>query len=181
MTLVHQNFPHFFATVFGKFGPILLALLAVMTTAGTEVQAQTVNCVIASNDGRNGFRTDEISRCRVDISNGNASFVINAEQRSRSYVSVQPLTSRHLDVATYWLNRTGQLRVPARTNPAGFDPRSFLQAAAQATHGFVLVRQKNSGAQAVNLVYITDGVYRSIDFSGTNFREVPAGFLTTAP
>lgn len=157
-----------------------MALLVVLTTAGTAAQAQTANCVIASNDGRNGFRTDEISGCRVNTSNGNATFVLNAEQRSRTYVSVLPLTTRHLEVATYWLNRTGRLHVPARTNPAGFDPRSFLQAAAQATHGFVLVRQKNSGAQAYNIVYITDGVYRSLDFSGTNFRDIPAGFLTTA-
>lgn len=157
-----------------------MALLIVLTTAGTAVQAQTANCVIASNDGRNGFRTDDSSGCRVNTSNGNATFVMNAQQRSRSYVSVQPLTSRHLDVATYWLNRTGQLCVPAGTNPAGFDARSFLQAASQATHGFVLVRQKNSGAQAVNLVYIADGVYRSIDFEGTNFWEIPAGFLTTS-
>lgn len=180
MTILHRNRARFCGPAFRKFGPVLIALLVVLTTAGNAAQAQTANCVIASNDGRNGFRTDEISSCRVNTSNGNATFVLNAEQRSRTYVSVQPLTTRHLDVATYWLNRTGQLRVPAATNPAGFDPRSFLQAAAQATHGFVLVRQKNSGAQAVNIVYITDRVYRSIDFSGTNFREVPAGFLTTA-
>lgn len=180
MTQFYQSLTRLCATAFRKFGPILMALLVVLTTAGTAAQAQTANCVIASNDGRNGFRTDEISRCRVNTSNGNATFVMNAEQRSRSYVSVQPLTSRHLDVASYWLNRTGQLRVPAGTNPAGFDVRRFLQAASQATHGFVLVRQKNNGAQAVNIVYITDGVYRSIDFSGTNFRDIPAGFLTTA-
>lgn len=180
MTHFYQNLTRLFAPAFRKCGPILMALLVVLTTAGSAAQAETTNCVIASNDGRNGFRTDEISGCRVNTSNGNATFVINAEQRSRSYDSMQPLTTHHLDVATYWLNRLGRLPVPVSTNPAGFDPRSFLQAASQATHGFVLVRQKNSGAQAINLVYITDGVYRSIDFSGTNFREVPAGFLTTS-
>lgn len=180
MTILHQSLRRFCFTSFRTFGPALVALFVVLTTAGTAAQAQTVNCVIASNDGRNGFRTDQISSCRVDRSNGNASFVMNAKQRSRSYVSVQPLTTRHLDVATYWLNRTNQLRVPAGTNPAGFDVRRFLQAASEATHGFVLIRKKNSGAQAANLVFITDGVYRSIDFSGTNFRDIPSGFLTTA-
>jgi hypothetical protein len=53
-----------------------------------------------------------------------------------------------------------------------------LQAAAQAERTVLFWSGKNSGAQAVNLVYITDGVYRSIDF-GTDLWEVPVGFLTT--
>lgn len=179
MSILHQSLSRFCATFFRNVGPLFAALLVVLSTAGTAAQAQTVNCVIASNDGRNGFRTDEISRCRVDTSNGNASFVMNGKQRSRSYISVQPMTSSHLDVAKYWLNRTEQLRVPASTNPAGFDARRFLDAASQATNGFVLIRRKNSGAQAINIVYITNGVYRSIDFSGTNIAETPSGFLTT--
>jgi len=180
MTILHQSLNRLFAPVFRKFGPILMALLVVLTTAGTAAQAQTANCIIASNDGRNGFRTDEISNCRVNTSNGNANFVMKQRQRSRSYNGTQPLTTQHLEVAQYWLSRSGQLRVSSSTNPARFDPRSFLQAASQATHGFVLIRNKNKGGRAMNVVYITDGVYRSIDFPGTNLREMPSGFLTTA-
>lgn len=167
---------------FHGFGKILLLLIAAASLAAcTGPASQRVGCVIASNDGPNGFRTDEISNCRIELSNGNASFTAGNKQRSRSYASMQPLTQRHLNVANYWLNRSGQLRVPAQTNPAGFNPRAFLQAASKATDGFVLIRNKGKGGQAVNIVYITNGVYRSIDFSGTDFTETPSGFLTTRP
>lgn len=165
---------------FRAMGGVAFAIALMMT--GPAAQAQTggtQDCAIASNDGRNGFRTDEVSRCRINTANGNATFVIDGANRQRSYTSVQPLTTRHLEVATYWLNRAGNLRVPASTNPAGFDPRAFLSAASRATHGFVLTRTKGSGRQAVNLVFLTDGVYRSIDFPGTNMREMPSGFLMT--
>ncbi|WP_377507664.1 hypothetical protein [Octadecabacter sp. R77987] len=163
------------------FFAFVLALL--MSLTGLTVQAQTggtLDCIIASNDGRNGFRTDEVTRCRIDTATGNAAFSFKGERRTRTYVSVEPLTTRHLEAATYWLNRVGQLRFPANTNPAGLDPRGFLQAASQATHGFVLTRNKRNGGQAVNVVFVTDGIYRSIDFSGTNLREMPSGLLTTA-
>lgn len=159
-----------------------LALTILVSCTGIGAQAQTggtANCIIASNDGRNGFRTDEISGCRIDTSNGNASFIMKQERRSRTYSSVEPLTTRHLEAAAYWLNRSGQIRVPAATNPNRFDPQRFLREASQATHGFVLVRNKRSGVRALNVVYITNGVYRSIDFPGTNLRETPAGFLMT--
>lgn len=166
----------------GSCGPAAFAtaLAFIMALSGGPVQAQTgatQNCVIASNDGRNGFRTDEISSCRINTATGVSAFVFKGERRTRSYASVSPLTTRHLNAATYWLNNVGQLRFPANTNPAGFDPRAFLQAASQATHGFVLTRNKRNGGRAVNVVYITDGVYRSIDFSGTNMRRVPTGLL----
>ena len=165
-----------------NFGIIGFVLALALSFSGLSVQAQTsgmVNCVIASNDGRNGFRTDEISGCRIDRGTGTARFIFKQEERSRSYDAVEPLTTRHLEAATYWLNRVGQLRFPASTNPAAFDPQAFLQAASQATHGFVLVRNKKSGGSAVNVVYITNGVYRSIDFSGTDLRDMPSGLLTT--
>lgn len=165
---------------FRKFGIILLLLIAAASLAAcTGAPSQRVDCVIASNDGPNGFRTDEISNCRIELTNGNASFTAGNKRRSRSYASMQPMTQRHLNVANYWLNRSGQLRVPAQTNPAGFNPRVFLQSASKATDGFVLIRNKRKGGQAVNIVYITNGVYRSIDFSGTDFTEMPSGFLTT--
>ena len=157
----------------------LVAVACLFSILPTTAQAKTTSCIIASNDGRNGFRTDEVSQCRVDTLNGNASFVFNGKNRQRSYVSVKPLTKRHLQAATYWLKRTKRLRVPARTNPAKFDPQKFLNEAAQATDGFVLVHNRKGG-RALNVVYITNGVYRSIDFPGTNLRETPTGFLTTA-
>lgn len=163
-------------------GICVFAIALLVSFAGSTAQAQTggtANCVIASNDERNGFRTDEITSCRVNTSNGNTSFVMNNEQRSRSYAAIEPLTTRHLEVAAFWLQRVGQIRVPAGTNPNRFDPQEFLREASQATHGFVLVRKKRSGRRALNVVYITNGVYRSIDFSGTNLKEMPAGFLIT--
>lgn len=165
-----------------RLGIFVFVLAFLVSVAASMAQAQTngtQNCVIASNDGRNGFRTDEVSRCRVNTSNGNATFVFNQKNRTRSYASVQPLTTQHLEAAAFWLNRAGQIRVPANTNPNGFDPQGFLREASQASHGFVLVRNKRNGGRALNVVYITDGVYRSIDFPGTNLREMPSGFLTT--
>lgn len=161
-----------------KFTASLMAALCLFGATGSPSQAQTTGCIIASNDGRNGFRTDEISGCRINVNNGNAGFVMNGETRQRSYAQRQPLTTQHLDIATYWLNRSGQLRFPNTTNPAQFNVQEFLRQASQATHGFVLVRNRNRGP-AMNIVYITDGVYRSIDFPGTNLRETPSGFLMT--
>ncbi|MCO4848761.1 MAG: hypothetical protein KC448_12420 [Yoonia sp.] len=160
----------------------MLLLAVFMSMTGLVAQAQsggTTDCVIASNDGRNGFRTDEISRCRIDTATGNAAFVFKGKNRQRSYAAFEPLTTRHLEAASYWLNRVGRLRIPANTNPAGFDLQAFLSAASQATHGFVLTRNKHNGRQAMNVVFVTDGVYRSIDFPGTNLRDMPSGFLTT--
>lgn len=161
-----------------KFIASPLAALCLFVVTGSSLQAQTTGCVIASNDGRNGFRTDEISECRINVNNGNATFVMNGESRQRSYAQRQPLTTQHLDVAAYWLSRSGQLRFPNATNPARFNVQDFLRQASQATHGFVLIRNRNRGP-AMNIVYITDGVYRSIDFPGTNLRETPSGFLMT--
>lgn len=96
------------------------------------------------------------------------------------YSSVGPITPEYRAVANYWLNRLDQLPVPAQTNPAGFDMRAFLQAASEAQSGLVLMRSNGRGERAMNIAFITDGVYRSIDFSGTDFRDIPAGFLTTA-
>lgn len=160
-------------------GSLAVLFALVLAACSGSDPSQNFRCVIASNDGANGFRTDQVSNCRVDAATGNATFRVNQKQRSRSYVSMRPLTPQDKGVANYWLSRVDQLAVPARTNPAGFDARRFLQEASKATSGFVLVRRKGSGAQAINIVYITNGVYRSIDFSGTNMREVPSGFLTT--
>lgn len=162
---------------------VWVAALAVsLSVTGLTAQAQTggtTGCVIASKDGQNTFRTDEISDCRINTANGNVSFVLAGQTRERTYDAVAPLTTRHLEAAAYWRDRIGRLRVPAATNPAGFDAQAFLSAAAQATHGFVLTRNKRNGQQAVNVVFVTDGVYRSIDFSGTDLRETPTGFLMT--
>ncbi len=156
----------------------LVTAFFILLLASPTVQAQTTDCVIASNDDRNGFRTDEISRCRIHTRTGEATFVINGRSRQRTYSGRQPMTTQHLEIAAYWLNRSGQLRFPPATNPAGFDVQEFLRQAAKATHGFVLVRNRKRGP-AVNVVYITNGVYRSIDFPSVNLREKPSGFLTT--
>jgi hypothetical protein len=158
---------------------MLVVLTGAFTMAPSLAQAQNTNCVIASNDGNNGFRTDEISGCRVNTATGNATFIMGGENRSRSYAARQPFSQQHIEVATYWLKRSNQLRFHAQYNRAGFDVRAFLEEASRAADGFVLIRTKRSGAQAMNFVYVTDGVYRSIDFDGMNAGEVPSGFLTT--
>ena len=122
-----------------KFHAAVLAIL--MSFTGFAAQAQSdgiVNCVIASNDGENGFRTDEITGCRINPTTGDATFGFKEKDRTRTYDSVEPLTTQHLEAATFWLNRVGQLRFPARTNPAGFDPQEFLRAASQATQSLRL-------------------------------------------
>lgn len=169
-----------FSPIAGKMAGLVMSVM--LTLHAAPLQAQnigTVDCVIASNDGRNGFRTDEISNCRINTRTGDISFVFKDRARSRSYDAVEPLTTRHLEAAAYWGARAGRFRFTPITNPAGFDPQAFLNAAAQATHGFVLVRNKKNGGRALNVVYITDGVYRSIDFDGTNLRDMPEGLLTT--
>lgn len=158
---------------------IVLACVSILSMAPSEAQAQTVGCVIATNDGRKGFRTDEIYGCRVNTTNGRVTFVTNQKSRSRSYTGKQPMTEQHREIAKYWLQRVDQLQFTPRYNRAGFDVRTFLQAAARATDGYVLIRTKRNGKKAVNIVYITDGVYRSIDFDSKNAGRIPSGFLTT--
>lgn len=158
---------------------VLFAFAMPMEQATAQAQAgSTVKCVIASNDGRNGFRTDEVTRCRVNRADGSASYVFKGKSGKRSYSSRKPLTKRHLDAAKYWLNRAEKLQLAPSRNPAGFDPKVFLSEAAKATSGVVFVRSKN-GKRSMNVVYITNGVYRSIDFPGTNLKATPSGFLTT--
>ncbi len=165
---------------------VLASLLAIVFASAMPLeqgtaQAQagnTRNCVIASNDGKKGFRTDEITRCRVNTENGSASYVFKGKSGKRSYTSRQPLTKRHLDAANYWLNRVEKLQLSPSRNPAGFDPKVFLSEAAKATSGAVFIRSKN-GKRSMNVVYMTNGVYRSIDFPGTDLKATPSGFLTT--
>ena len=182
-----MHFTHLFAPVitetkldrFRRMVTLIFVVVGVLTVAPSLAQAQTTNCVIASNDGKKGFRTDEISGCRINTKTGDATFRFKGKSRSRSYEGRQPFSQQHIEIANYWLKRADKLRFNARYNRAGFDVRAFLQAAARATDGFILVRKKRGGSQAVNLVYITDGVYRSIDFDGNNGAKVPSGFLTT--
>ena len=158
--------------------PFLAILISVTIPTAQAQSGNTANCVIASNDGKNGFRTDEVSRCRVNTANGATSYVFNGKSSKRSYSSRKPLTTRHLDAARYWLNRVEKLQFQTTHNPVGFDPRVFLSEASKATSGLVLIRRKN-GKRKLNVVYITDGVYRSIDFPGTSLKAMPSGFLTT--
>ena len=86
------------------FAAGLLTSISLLLVTAPAAQAQTKVCVIASNDGRNGLRTDEISQCRINVGNGNASFVMNGERRQRSYAGRHPLTTHHLEMASFWLN-----------------------------------------------------------------------------
>lgn len=158
--------------------PFLAILIAVTAPAAQAQAGKTAKCVIASNDGKNGFRTDEVSGCRVNTANGSTSYIFNGKSRKRSYSSSKPLTTNHLQLARYWLDRVEKLRLNPTRNPIGFDPKVFLSEASKANSGVVFIRTKN-GKRTLNVVYITDGVYRSIDFPGTNLRAVPSGFLTT--
>lgn len=158
--------------------PFLAILVSVTVPTAQAQTANTAKCVIASNDGKNGFRTDEVSSCRVHTASGSTSYVFKGKNSKRSYSSYKPLTTRHLDAAKYWLNRVEKLHFETARNPVGFDPKVFLSEVSRATSGFVLIRNKK-GKRALNVVYITNGVYRSIDFPGTSLRAMPSGFLTT--
>lgn len=158
--------------------PFLIIFVLVTIPMAQAQTGSTANCVIASNDERNGYRTDQVSRCRVNTANGATSYVFKGKSRKRSYSSRKPLTTRHLDAARYWLNRADKLHFETARNPVGFDPKAFLNEASKATSGFVLTFRKN-GRRKLNVVYITNGVYRSIDFPGTSLKAKPSGFLTT--
>ena len=157
---------------------IVLAAILSVTTPANRADAAIVNCVIASNDGDKGFRTDEVTGCRVDTENGKTAFAFKGKKRDRSYMARQALTKNHIAAANYWLKRADRLKFNPKRNPAGFDARSFLREAAKATSGFVLIHERK-GKRAMNVVYITGGVYRSIDFPGTNPKAMPSGLLTT--
>lgn len=160
---------------------LTLIFAALLSTVAIPAMAQSggaLDCIIASNDGKKGFRTDEVTACRINTDTGKTDFSFKGTKRTRSYSAKQELTRRHIAAAEYWMNRADSLKFETKRNPAGFDAATFLRQASKATSGFVLVHERK-GKRALNVVFITDGVYRSIDFPGTNLKAMPEGLLTT--
>ncbi len=152
-----------------------IALFVALLTTPSLAAAQTQNCIIAAGSGGGLYATNVVTNCRVNIQTGTTRFTVNGKNKERDYASRSPLTSAHLQAASRWGRR---LRMDGRNNPAQFDIQAFFEQAAQATSGFVLVRD-SKGRTALNIVYITDGVYRSVDLDYTSLRNNPRGLMTT--
>lgn len=136
---------------------------------------QTQNCIIAAEVGNGVYATNVVTNCHVNTQTGTTQFSVNGKNKERDYASRIPLTTAHLQAAQRWARR---LRMDERNNPAHFDIQAFFEQASQASSGFVLVRD-SKGKAAYNVVYITDGVYRSIDLDYTSLRRNPRGLMTT--
>lgn len=154
---------------------ILLVSLLVIPLTGVSQSAQTQSCIIAAASGNGIYSTNVVTNCRVNTQNGTTQFTVNGKNKERDYSDQSPLTAAHLEAASRWARR---LRMDTQNNPAQFDIQAFLTQASQATSGFVLVRD-SKGRTALNIVYITDGVYRSIDLDFTSLRNNPRGLMTT--
>ncbi len=162
-----------------RYGRVLILVLAMVGfgSSGYSQAGQNVSCIIASLNSGGKYRTDVALNCRINTQTGAAQFTVKGKVKTRNYLSKTELTQAHINLVTR-LMRTA--RMDTRRNPAQFDISAFLNAASKATSGFVLVRT-SKGKTALNIVYITDGVYRSIDLPGTNLRAKPKGMLTTGP
>jgi len=155
---------------------LLLAGAVLMFHPAAHAQAaSTHQCLIAALHKSGKYRTDVVTNCRINTQSGAATLTVKGKPKTRNYAEKSPLTSAHIDVAERWLARA---RMDRRHNPAAFDVAAFFTEASRATSGFVLTRQRK-GRPALNIVYITDGVYRSIDLPGSNLRAKPVGLLTT--
>lgn len=154
---------------------ILLITLLASPSLGLSQTEQMRSCIIASASSNGKYRTNVVTRCQVNTGNGTTQFIVNGKTKERIYSAKRPLTTAHLKAARRWLQK---LRMDTRNNPAQFDIRAFLTQASQATSGFVLVR-KIKGRTALNIVYITNGVYRSVDLKTTSLRARPQGLMTT--
>jgi len=159
-----------------RLSSFAVATMIFLTTTAT---AQPVKrCVIASaNSGAYSFSTAAITGCKINTSNSQTSYNFKGKERERSYIGSAPFAQRHINIPKKLLRQIKKFRV--NPNPANFDILNFLQEAARAEQGIVLNRTRK-GKRALTIVFITDGVYRSIDFKGTNINDEPAGFLTTA-
>jgi len=154
---------------------LLLITFFAIPSMGYSQSGQTRSCIIASESSNGIYSTNVVTNCRVNTQNGTTQFTVNGKNKERDYASKQSLTTAHLDAARRWARR---LRMDAHNNPAQFDIQAFLLQASQATSGFVLVRD-SKGRAALNIVYITNGVYRSIDLDYTSLRNNPRGLMTT--
>ncbi|NNF23436.1 MAG: hypothetical protein HKN63_01315 [Rhodobacteraceae bacterium] len=157
-----------------RFSAVAVALLV-----ATSATAQTATrCVIAAaNKAEFSYSTATVTGCKINERSGQTSYRIKGKERKRSYTGTMKMSQDHINAATYWLRRAERFDVTP--NPANFRIRHFLQQAAKADRGIVLVRDRK-GKKALTVVYLTDGVYRSIDFKGTDLMQTPFGFLTTA-
>jgi hypothetical protein len=154
---------------------IILITFFTIPSMGYSQSGPTRSCIIASESGDGIYSTNVVTNCRVNTQNGTTQFTVNGKNKARDYSSQLPLTRAHLNAARRW---AGRLRMDARNNPARFDIQAFLLQASQATSGFVLVRD-SKGRTALNIVYITNGIYRSIDLDYTSLRNNPRGLMTT--
>lgn len=159
-----------------SFATLLLGAATFTALTATSAHAAAdVPCTIAALDKNGRYRTDVVVNCRVDTQTGAAQLTVKGKAKTRTYQSRTQLTSAHIDLAKRWIRRA---RMDTKHNPALFDMSEFLTQAANATSGFVLIRERK-GKPALNIVYITDGVYRSIDLPGSDLNAKPRGMLTT--
>ncbi len=154
----------------------VFVLSLMLPLAATQATAAERCVIAASKGGPFRFDTGLISNCVIDTSNGHVTFSINGKPSSREYLGRTATVQKYADVAGYWLARVNRFRI--RPNPANFDIRVFLEQAVRADTVIVFVR-KRGRKQALNIAYITDGVWRSIDLPGINPKDRPVGFLTT--
>ena len=140
------------------------------------IAQSTARCIIAAEHETRTYRTDTIKNCRIDLQSGSTTYTHKGKNKERSYDRKIPLTSKHINAVNRWMNARRRLTIDPQLNPVGLDLNSFLSEAAKATEGFVLVR-KRKGKTAYNLVFITDGVYRLVDLTGTSLNSIPSGFM----
>ncbi len=159
-----------------SWSALFLATL-ISSAASIPVNAQPiVKCTIATKDGSRIYRTDTIQSCSVNLSTGAVRYTYNGRAKSREYLGKKPITARHIRAVQRWQRKRLKVAEPSQ-NPARFNIDMFLKEASKATSGYVLTRATKKGKRRMQIVYITNGVYRFVDLDGTVLNSIPAGMM----
>jgi hypothetical protein len=149
----------------------------ISSAASVPADAQPVaKCTIATKDGSRIYRTDTIQACSVNLSTGAVKYTYNGSAKSREYSRKKPITARHIRAVQRWQRKRLKVAGPSQ-NPARFNIDTFLQEASKATSGYVLTRTTRKGKRRMQVVYVTNGVYRFVDLDGTVLNSIPTGMM----
>jgi hypothetical protein len=154
-------------------------LLAAFMSPAASVPANAqpiTKCTIATKDGSRIYRTDTIQSCRVNLTTGAVKYTYKGRAKSRKYSTKTPISDKHIRAIERWQRKRLKVAGPSQ-NPARFNIDTFLKEASKATSGFVLIRTTKKGNRRMQIVYITDGVYRFVDLGGTALDSIPAGLM----
>lgn len=151
--------------------------LAAWLSASPLVAQSIASCMIATKDGNRTYRTDTVRNCSVNLVTGETYYTFNGNDKQRQYQSKLPLSQKHIRAVKKWQKKRLRLGSAARSHASSFKIDAFLQEAAKAKSGYVLVRTTKKGKRKLNIVFVTNGIYRYVDLDGQSLNSIPSGLM----